>query len=58
MTNLYDKEFLIDTLDVMEECLNDLDKWSVYNDDKGNYELGMFTLDFKNLKTLLLKETI
>lgn len=58
MKDLYNKEYLKNLLSIIKDNIEDLAKWSIYNDDKGNYELGMFNLNFKNLQKLLLKEDL
>lgn len=44
---MYDKKFLKTTLLILEDNLEDLEKWSVYNKDKFNHEVS-------ELKTMIL----
>lgn len=50
MVELYDKEFLEITLRVLETDLDDLESWSVYNEDQYNekiYEIRKAIEDIK-----------
>ena len=40
INNLYDKKFLITIVAIILDQVADLSKWSVYNDDKFNEEIG------------------
>ena len=45
----YDKYYLQNTLDLMKDLIDDLDKWSVYNNDLYNEEVAKLKSAFKNL---------
>lgn len=38
-SNVYDKDYAKATLGAAKDNLDDLEKWSVYNDDKANEEI-------------------
>lgn len=40
-TSIYDEEFLKSTLSLLQSELDDLDTWSVYNEDKFNDEISI-----------------
>lgn len=40
-TSTYDQEFFKATLDLLQADLDDLDKWSAYNQDKYNAEIDI-----------------
>ena len=48
--NLYDKEFLRNTLDLLQDLIGDLSKWSAWNDDKYNQEVHDLQEIIKNIK--------
>ena len=34
MNSIYTKNFLINTLDILEDNIRDIEKWNAYNDDE------------------------
>lgn len=48
----YNKDFLESTILLLEEQLDDLDSWSVYNQDKYNEQVGKIRGVVEELKNL------
>jgi hypothetical protein len=54
MTELYNKEFLEITLRVLESDLDDLESWSVYNEDQYNEEIYKIRKALEEIKEVIL----
>ena len=55
MDNFYDKEYLEDTLAVLLDNINDLEEWSVHNDDKWSNEIQRIKGLVEDLKKYALE---
>ena len=49
----YTKKFLEDSIYLLEEQLQDIEKWSVYNDDKHSEEISEIKEKVEKLKSKL-----
>lgn len=50
MKNIYTKEFLKNTLDMIGDNLSDLEMWSTYNDDEFNEEIADLEKALRKIK--------
>ena len=50
MNDLYDKKFLDLTIQVLKDNLDDLSKWSVYNEDKYSEEVSALEKHIKHIE--------
>lgn len=57
MKDLYTKEYLIQTLEIIADNLKDLSTWSVYNGDMNLDEIHEFIQLYKQLVKLLMMNT-
>lgn len=55
LDNLYNKHFLETTIEILNDQLNDLANWSVYNNDKNLDEIHDFQKRFNELAEELKK---
>ena len=54
MSELYNKEFLTITLKVLESDLDDLESWSIYNEDQYNEEIYKIRKAIEEIKDSLI----
>ena len=50
MKNLYTRDFLKITIQMIQDSVDDLDKWSVYNDDEHNEQINSLKIILKSLQ--------
>lgn len=55
MGNMYDEKYKNQTLSSIDDDIQELEKWSIWNKDKGNIEIAQLRIAFDNARNLLKK---